>query len=116
MVERSEEWEQSEFTLRRNDPIATLRQIDLYKRLDDLRTKAIFNMLEAISLNILIGTYFMNNYVTSIYPRERRLNALSWRPIAILSTVVSVKLVKAAVSSEKEQTPQQWLHAWKWIN
>lgn len=69
-----------------NDSIVTLKHINIYLRLGDLWTETSFVVVEALSVNILIGTNFMDKYVRSIYPIERILKPLGSKLIAILST------------------------------
>lgn len=67
----------------KNDPNIALRQIDLYPRLGDVSAKTIFNVVEAMSVNIFIETDFSDNYVESTYSTKRRPKALSktdWYP------------------------------------
>lgn len=52
---------------------------------------------------MIIGTGFMDKYVTSIYPTERRFKPLISRSIAIFATGLSENLAIAAVSSQREK-------------
>lgn len=63
--------------------------MNLYTRLSDLRNKTTFNTVEAISVNILIKTDFMDKYATSIYLSKRSLKPLSSRLNAAISTEAS---------------------------
>lgn len=53
-----------------NDSIVTLRQIEHYLGLGYLRARNIFIVVEALSINILIGTDFMGKYFTGIYRKK----------------------------------------------
>lgn len=59
-----------------SDSIIILVQLKLYQRLDDLHNKTIFNIVETLSLNILIGNGFMAKHLTSIYATEKPLKPL----------------------------------------
>lgn len=59
-----------------NDPIVTLVQVELFRRLVDLYAKTIFNMAETLSVRILIRTRYMSKYVTSMHPTEKQVRPL----------------------------------------
>lgn len=86
-----------------NDEFITFRQIGLYIRFVDLRTKTIVNMVEKLSVNIFNGIDFMNKYVASINLTKRRLEIFRSRTISILFTGASDKLAIATASVLQEE-------------
>lgn len=62
-----------------NNRVITLGQIGPYLKICDFRAKAIFKVVENLSVNILTRTDFMKMYVTSIYPYRKMVRANSWK-------------------------------------
>lgn len=69
-----------------NDLIVILAQIELYVRLLNLRGMNISIVIDTMSINNLIGNYFMDKFGTGIHPMERMINSLRSRSITIHST------------------------------
>lgn len=74
-----------------------------YLSLVDLRGKVVFNVVDTVSVIVLIGTAFMENYFTSIYHMESRLKPPFPRSIDILSTGPLDKLALATTSVQQEK-------------
>lgn len=68
----------------KSDPIITAGQMELYLLLGGFLVNTMFNVVETLSVNSLIGTYFKDRYVTVNYPTETRLKILRSRFIAIV--------------------------------
>lgn len=62
-----------------NDPVIILRQTSLRKRLGRLQTYVTFNVMETLSVNIIIGKNFIDKYVTGIHPFERKVKLFESR-------------------------------------
>lgn len=72
--------------------MVTLRQIELYLRLDDLHAKTIFMVVEKLLVNISIGGCLMGRYNISFYPTEREIKPFCSRLLPILLKGASGKL------------------------
>lgn len=66
-----------------SDQIITIREADLYIRLGGLDAMPAFFVVESLSVNIPIGTDFMNGYVRKIYSTGKPLKPRRSRPINI---------------------------------
>lgn len=86
-----------------NGPIVSLGRIKLYQGFGDLRVKTIFIVIETLSVDILIGTDFLDKYATGSYSTEKQLKLLLSITIAILSTRVSDKLTISTTSMQQEE-------------
>lgn len=86
-----------------NNPIITLGKIKIYLTPSGLRVETILNMVETLSVNILIGSNLVDKYVTKIYPTERQLRPLLSRPITILSKKASERLFIATAKAQQEE-------------
>lgn len=81
-----------------NDPIITLGKIELYLKLDVVRVKTIFTVVETFPVNVIIVTEFMDKYVLVIH-LQKDSSSPSSKLIAIFSTVASDKFVIATASA-----------------
>lgn len=83
--------------------IITLGKVDPYIRLGNLRAKTTFNVIEAIFVNIVVGTNFMDKHVTSIHFTKRWLIPRRSRLTVILSSRASDKLAITTALSQEEK-------------
>lgn len=98
-----------------NDPIATLRQIELYLGYGDFCAKTISIMVKILSRNVVIGTDFKDKNVTTIYPMERQLKQLRSRQIAILFNRCLGQVSNGHhVGPAKRRAPRQYSNLEKW--
>lgn len=87
-----------------NERTITLGQIKLYRRRGDLCAKKIINVVKTLSVNIIIAIYFIDKYLTSMYPTERRLKPPRSRPDAILLAGGSDKLAVPTALAQQEKS------------
>lgn len=65
--------------------ISVVSVLQLYVQLRDLRVRSWFGVMEHLATDVLPGIYFINRYVRSVFPQERRIVSFKSLAVPILS-------------------------------
>lgn len=62
--------------------------ITIFVQIGDLKVRVWFGVIDELDLPAIFGTYFIENFIKSIFPAERKIVPHHYRDIAILATSV----------------------------